>query len=137
MQVIHKVAAVVIEEGTFLVVRKKGTDIWTSLGGKPEAGESEEETLLREIREEMGCAATMYEKLGDFEAPAAHDDAIVRLSTYRAALKRPIVFEDPELEEYRFIGADYREQGVTLSASLAQHVIPACIERGLLSWPNA
>ncbi len=34
------------------MVRKVGKDIWTSLGGRPEGNETEEETLLREIKEE-------------------------------------------------------------------------------------
>ena len=134
MNTIHKIAAVVIRDNEFLMVRKKGKDIWTSLGGHPEAGETEEQALLREIREEMGCSATIVKKLGDFEAPAAHDDAIVRLSTYLATLDGPIIFEDPELEEYKFLPKNYRDLGVNLSSSIEDKVLPFCITEGLLDW---
>ncbi len=134
MKIIHKIAAVVIEDNKFLMVRKKGTDIWTSLGGHLEEGESEEQSLLREIKEEMGCGATIEKKLGDFEAPAAHDDAIVRLSTYLVKLHGPIIFEDPELEEYKFIDKDEAKQSIKFPDSIKYKVMPFCIENGLLNW---
>jgi len=58
MQEIHKIIAIVIEDNKFLMVRKVGKDIWTSLGGKPEQGETEEQTLLREIQE--GARAMLH-----------------------------------------------------------------------------
>ena len=132
--IIHKIAAVVIQDDTFLMVRKKGKDVWTSLGGHPEESESDEVALLREIKEEMGCDASILKKLGDFEAPAAHDDAIVRLSTYLVTLNGPIIFDDPELEEYRFIDKRYKAQGIKLTGSIETKVIPYCIEAMLLHW---
>ncbi|MFA6602043.1 MAG: NUDIX domain-containing protein [Candidatus Paceibacterota bacterium] len=135
MKIIHKIAAIVIQDDKFLVVRKKGKDVWTNLGGHPEEGESEEQALIREIKEEMGCLGIVKKKLGDFEAPAVFDkDSIVRLSTYLVELQGPIVFEDPELEEYRFIGSNYRKEGVKLPFSLEEKVLPYCLQNGLLNW---
>ncbi len=134
MKIIHKIAAVVIQDNKFLMVRKHGKDVWTSLGGHPEAGESEEIALLREIKEEMGCEANLVKKLGDFEAPAAHDDAVVRLSTYLVELSGKIHFNDPELAEYRFIDNDYVEKGIKLPISIEEKVLPYCIKEGLLNW---
>jgi 8-oxo-dGTP diphosphatase len=134
MKVIHKIAAVVIQDNKFLMVRKKGKDVWTSLGGHPEEGESEEQTLIREIKEEMGCSATIEKKIGDFEAPAAHDNATVRLSTYLVNLEGPIIFEDPELEEYKFIDKNYEQQGIKLPDSIKNKILPYCIEANLLHW---
>ena len=104
------------------------------MGGHPEEGETEEEALLREVKEEMGCEAIIIKKLGDFEAPAVHDDAIVRLSMYLTELKGDIVFEDPELEEYRFLPKNYKEQGVKLPPSIEEQILPYCIKEGLLKW---
>ena len=133
MKIIHKIAAVVIQDNKFLMVRKKGKDIWTSLGGHPEEGETEEEALVREVREEMGCIGVVERKLGDFEAPAVFDDAIVRLSTYLVHLEGEIVFEDPELEEYKFFSKE-EIAGVKIPDSIKDNVIPYCIENGLLLW---
>ncbi len=134
MNTIHKVAAIVIKDDAFLMVRKKGKDTWTNLGGHIEAGETEKEALLREIQEEMGCEGVILRKLGDFEAPAAHDDAIVRLSCYLVELKGTIDFQDPELEEYRYITKNYREKGIQLPPSITEQVIPYLIKNSLLSW---
>lgn len=134
MNIIHKIAAVVIKDNGFLMVRKKGKDIWTSLGGHPETGETETEALLREIKEEMGCEAIIIKKIGDFEAPAAHDDAVVRLSTYLVELKGEIIFQDPELEEYAFLQKDYKAKGFKLPVSIEEKVLPYCIAQELLNW---
>lgn len=134
MSIIHKIAAVVIQDNKFLMVRKKGRDIWTSLGGKPEGNETEEEALIREIKEEFSCDAEIIKKLGDFEAPAVFDDAVVRLSTYLVELNGEIVLTDPELEEYRFIDKNWKTKGIKLPDTIEKLVIPHCINEGLLNW---
>lgn len=131
---IHKIVAVVIRDNTFFMVRKKGKDIWTSLGGKPENGESEEDALLREIDEEIHCKASVIRKLGDFTAKAVFDDALVVLSTYLVDLDGEIKFDDPELEECAFIGADYKDKGIKFPPSIEEQIIPYCIENKLLYW---
>lgn len=134
MKLIHKVAAVVIEDDKFLMVRKNGKDIWTSLGGHIEEGETEEEALLREIEEELNCKGYILRKLGDFEARAAHDDAIVRLSTYLVKLEGNPKINDPELAEFRFLPENYASQGIKLPESIVDGVLPYCIKEGLLAW---
>lgn len=134
MKVIHKIIAVVIQDNKFFMVRKVGKDIWTSLGGKPEGNETEEETLLREIQEEIHCDAKILKKLGDFKAPAAFDDAIVKLSAYLVKLKGEIKLDDPELEECRFISKNYKELGIKFPISIDEQIIPFLIKEKLLYW---
>lgn len=109
MQEIHKIVAIVIEDDKLFMVRKVGKDIRTSLGGKPEGNETEEEALIREIQEEIHCDAKVIKKLGDFKAPAVFDDAIVKLSCYLVELIGEIRLDDPELEECKFIPKNYKE----------------------------
>lgn len=134
MKELHKIAAVVIKNNEFFMVRKVGKDVWSSLGGKPEAGETEEQALLREIREEIHCDAKIIRKLGDFSAKAVFDDAIVKLSTYLVELRGEIKLDDPELEECAFIPKDYKKKGIKLPPSIEEHVLPFCIKKGLLDW---
>ena len=131
---IHKIAAVVIKDNRFLMVRKKGKDIWTSLGGKLEIGETEGQALIREIKEELDCGANVVRKIGDFTAKAVFDDAIVRLSVYLVELNGEPKISDPELEEFAFIAKDYRRKGIKLPPSIEEQVIPYCKREGLLDW---
>ena len=134
MKEIHKIIAIVIQDNKFLMVRKVGKDIWTSLGGKPEENETEEEALIREIDEEIHCDANIIKKLGDFKAPAAFDDAIVKLSTFLVELKGEIKLDDPELEECKFISKNYKEEGIKMPVSIEEQILPFLIENKYLDW---
>lgn len=68
MKIIDKIAEVVIKDNTFFMVRKAGKDIWTNLGGKPEQGETDEEALMLEIKEEINCSVTIINKVWRFAA---------------------------------------------------------------------
>jgi len=134
MKEIHKIAAMVIENDSFLMVRKAGKDIWTNLGGKMEGNETEEEALLREIKEELNCGAEIIRKLGDFESKAVFDEAIVKLSTYLVKLNGTPKIVDPELEEFKFITKDYKKNGIKLPPSIEEKILPFCIKKGILKW---
>lgn len=56
MGIIRKVALAVFKGKKMLQVRSsKHQDVFFTLGGKPEKGESEIEALKREVKEEVGC----------------------------------------------------------------------------------
>ena len=58
MKRIEVVAAVICHEGLYLATQRgygEYKDYWEFPGGKVEPGESREEALRREIREELGC----------------------------------------------------------------------------------
>src|SRR3989338_2503776 len=134
MQTIHKIAGIAVKDDAFFMVRKKGKDIWTSLGGKPEGAETEEETLQRECKEEINCSVNIIRKLGDFEAKAAFDDALVRLSTYLVEIKGTPEITDNELEECAYISEDYKKRGIKLTEVMEGQIIPFCIKEGILKW---
>jgi hypothetical protein len=76
----------------------------------------------------------ILKKLGDFEARAVFDDAMVRLSAYLVRLEGKIELIDPELEEYGFIDKNYKEHGIKLPPSIEDQILPFCIKKGLLDW---
>ncbi|MEK6959842.1 MAG: NUDIX domain-containing protein [Nanoarchaeota archaeon] len=134
MEEIHKIVAIVIQDNKFFMVRKVGRDIWTNLGGKPEGNETEEQALVREIREEIHCDATVIKKLGDFKAPAAFDNAIVKLSSYLVELNGEIKLDDPELEECKFIPKNYKDIGIKMPVSIEEQILPFLIQNKYLDW---
>jgi len=106
MKLIDKVALLHIENRQVLSSRSKGKDAWYFPGGKREGSETDAETLVREIREELAVEidpATMVH-YGTFEAQA-HGKAegiLVRMTCYTAAFAgtpRP----DNEIAELRMI----------------------------------
>ncbi|MDP9951903.1 8-oxo-dGTP pyrophosphatase MutT (NUDIX family) [Streptomyces sp. DSM 41269] len=83
---IDTVAWVRIEEGRILCARPRGKDVFYIPGGKREGAETDLETLLREVREELtvGLIPETVAHAGTYEAPV--DDrpgaAVVRMSCY-------------------------------------------------------
>lgn len=75
MQPIIHTAAVVFfsRRGEILTVRKRGTNRFMLVGGKPEAGEGPRQAALREIREEIGLREVTLDFLGMWQAPAANE----------------------------------------------------------------
>ncbi len=134
MKQIHKIIAIVIKENKLLMVRKVGKDIWTNLGGKPEKDETEIQALQREIQEEIHCDSNIIKKLWDFVAPAAFDDATVKLSAYLVELLWKIKLDDPELEDCQFIPSDYKKFNIKLPISLENQIIPFLISNWYLNW---
>lgn len=87
---IVKIALVHVEDGQVLSTRSKGKDAYYLPGGKPEGEESELETLVREIREELSMVldASTCSWLGEFIAPCHGKPAgwTVRMRCYDAPL---------------------------------------------------
>ncbi len=74
--VIRVVAGLVVaDDGRMLLVRKRGTNRFMQAGGKPEAGESASEALVRELQEELAVAVAPADlhDLGDFTTAAANE----------------------------------------------------------------
>lgn len=84
---IDTVAWVRVEHGLILCARPRGKDVFYIPGGKREGAESDLQTLLREISEELAVRLVpeTVRPAGTYEAeqPGAHPDgAVVRMSCY-------------------------------------------------------
>ncbi|BDV31407.1 NUDIX hydrolase [Microbacterium terricola] len=85
---IHVSAAVILDdEGRLLVVRKAGTTAFMQPGGKPEPGEAPDETLSRELAEELGLSVSPHDlrPLGSFTAAAANEPGFLVVADVFAA----------------------------------------------------
>jgi 8-oxo-dGTP diphosphatase len=85
---IDKIAWIHVRDGKILSTRSHGKDVYYIPGGKREPGETDLDTLVREINEELAVAivATTATHLGTFRAQAhGHADGItVRMTCYTA-----------------------------------------------------
>lgn len=90
MKKIDKVALIYIKDRKILTTLSKGKEIYYMPGGKREPGESDKETLIREIKEELSVdviedTINLY---GTFEAQAAGkaEGIFVTMTCYMADL---------------------------------------------------
>jgi 8-oxo-dGTP diphosphatase len=86
-----RVAAVaVVEDGRLLLVSKRAApEVFYLPGGKPEAGESAEECVRREVREELGVDLASLEFDHTIHAPAALEGVPMAMDVFRAELVGP------------------------------------------------
>ncbi|MBC6991908.1 NUDIX hydrolase [Hymenobacter sp. BT491] len=102
MKVIDKIAWLHLHDGKLLSTRSRGKDRYYIPGGKREAGESDEQTLRREIREELTVELTTgslcYE--GTFRAQAhGHAEGTLVMMTCYSARYEGILQPAAEIEE--------------------------------------
>ena len=103
---IDKIAYLYLSDGKILSSRSKGKDTWYIPGGKREGTETDIETLVREIKEELSVnikpeTAKLY---GVFEAHAqGHAEGVdVRMTCYTAEFKGELKAAS-EIEELRWL----------------------------------
>ncbi|MDT6940100.1 NUDIX domain-containing protein [Brucella pseudogrignonensis] len=91
MKTILIAAAIIRDEaGRFLLVRKRGSEIFFQPGGKIDAGEAPETALIREIEEELGIVIddSQLTYAARMSAPAANEvDSIVEAELFHLTLR--------------------------------------------------
>ena len=111
-------AALIWRDDTFLICQRPTTKacalLWEFVGGKLEKGETREEALIRECREELGITVSV----GDIFMEVTHiyPDATVHLTLFHASISKgePKLLEHndmkwitpSEIESFEFCPAD-------------------------------
>jgi mutator protein MutT len=120
LKAIDVAAALVFHKGKLLITQRRPDDhlpnLWEFPGGKVEAGETFEECLVREIREELGIEISVGEMVEDLTH--AYPEKTVRLLFFRCGLvageAKAIHVQDlrwiarEELGDFEFPAADSR-----------------------------
>ena len=107
---IDKIALLYYKDGRILTTRSKGKDAYYFPGGKREGCESDQETLVREIKEELSVdiIPESVRPYGIFSAQAhgKAEGVVVQMSCYTADFIGEVK-PDNEIEEIRWI--DYSD----------------------------
>jgi 8-oxo-dGTP diphosphatase len=123
------VAAIIVDKGKVLIGRRKEGDSmahkWEFPGGKPEAGETPEECLKRELFEELGVDA----EVGEFYYSGTSSADVkggIELLAYRASFRTtgPLTLNDHEevrwVEPRELVAYDFPEADRPIVSKLAE-----------------
>src|SRR6266498_3623812 len=92
--------AYIVTNGRLLMVRRRfklGTLEWAGLSGEIEPGETPEETVVREVREELGLEVAVESGLGDHVHPSTDRHLVYHVC--RVISGTPRVVDQEEISE--------------------------------------
>lgn len=99
------VGAAVVRDGRVLASRRTGppglAGLWEFAGGKVEDGESDEQALVRELREELGCVALVGDRIGP--------DLLIGQTAVMRVYLATLVAGEPQLRDHdahRWLGPE-------------------------------
>ncbi|CAL2108459.1 DNA mismatch repair protein MutT [Tenacibaculum sp. 190524A02b] len=113
MKEIDKIAFIETKEGKVLSTRSKGKIKYYIPGGKRELGETDEETLVREIKEELDVdiKKETIEYVGTFKAQSdgAKEGVLVKMTCYKADYEGDLK-PASEIEEVKWL--DFKDLNI-------------------------
>lgn len=116
MKEIDKIAFIYLKDGKILSTLSKGKDTYYIPGGKREGNETDEETLIRECKEELtiDIKKETIKYYGTFEAQAhgKSEGILVKMTCYTADFEGK-VNPNSEIQEMKWL--DYNHSGIKIS----------------------
>ena len=131
---IDKVGGIVIKDKKVLVVRKKTKENFLEFiipGGKRESGETDLETLQREMQEEVNLKIIKTEYLGEYRDIAIFENIPIAMKVYLCEVEGEINVQN-EIKEFCWIDKNYKEKGIKVGSILEKFVLPKLITRELI-----
>ena len=128
---INKCAALIIKDNKVLVVRKSGTAIFISAGGKIEPNETQLECLKREVFEELGVNVLTSHLYSCDSAKAEFENKTVTIYSYIVEVEgepKP----SSEISEIYWMGLDDVNE-IKLGSILKNYLVPKLCKEGLLT----
>ena len=123
--IIDKLAWVHIKDRKLLVVRSKGKDMFFTVGGKREAGESDHEALIREVKEELGVsllpATIVYVNSFEAQAHGKPEGIKVRLTCYTGSYTGELT-PMSEIEEIGWFTSNDKKRATIPMQGLLTHL---------------
>ncbi|WP_326957702.1 NUDIX hydrolase [Amycolatopsis sp. NBC_01286] len=122
---IDKIAWLHLVDGRILSTRSRGKDVYYLPGGKREPGETDAQTLVREVREEVSVAITepTIAPAGVFEAQAdgKASGVVVRMTCFTAEYTGTLVASS-EIEEITWLAYADRDRVSAVDKIIFDHL---------------
>ena len=129
MEIVHKVAAVILQDRKMLLVRKGTSSTYVSPGGRPEPGESNPEvTLRRALKGELSADIARCRPFRVFTERASSGEAQVLMDTYIVQLASPPK-EGPAIADLVWVAANSSRP---MAPIVKEHLLPALKEADLV-----
>jgi len=110
---IDKLAFIDIKDHKVLSTLSKGKDIWYIPGGKRDGNETDQEALIREVKEELtvDLIPKTIRHFGTFEAQAhgKPEGTVVRMTCYTAQFTGALQ-ASAEVAEYRYVDYSWKSK---------------------------
>ncbi|RID88373.1 NUDIX domain-containing protein [Peribacillus asahii] len=120
---IKKIGAAIVKNNRLLVVsKKKYPNQFMLPGGKPEKGESELETLSRELQEELKLNIESAELLGIHETISMFETEPLIITVYLTKVSG-VPNPDSEIYSYKWIDIDSKETEL-LGSGITEFTLP-------------
>jgi 8-oxo-dGTP pyrophosphatase MutT (NUDIX family) len=125
--------AIILKNKKWLLVRNKGRTIWTSPGGHIDNGETPEESLKRELKEELNFSPSKIKFYTTLKVPTPIEkDTTVELNFFLANTDKDFKIKDSEIEEIMWINSKYKGEKGELIDNLRDLVRPKLLQDGLI-----
>ena len=134
---IDHIAALILDNNkNLLVLRKKTPDNRKECilpGGKREKGETDEETLKRELLEELGAEIESMKYYKTYYDKAIFEEGEdFKQTTYITKIKDMKLSVKSEIKELLWINPDYEKQGIKCNPTLKFKIIPDLVDEKYL-----
>ncbi len=129
MEIVHKVAAVILQDRKMLLVRKGTSNTYVSPGGRPEPGDSNPEaTLRRALKAELAADIAKVRPFKVFTEKATSGEAQVLMDTYIVQLASPPK-EGPAVADLVWVASNSSRP---MAPIVKEHLLPALKEADLI-----
>jgi 8-oxo-dGTP diphosphatase len=119
-----KIGLALTEDSRLLTVRKRGGTLFILPGGKPQGAESDEDTLRREVREELSCDLVLetLQWIGEFvDEEADNPGRTVQVRVYSAEIEGE-PHASSEIEEIRWFDPGIHDAAI-LAPSIRNQIL--------------
>jgi 8-oxo-dGTP diphosphatase len=130
----YKVGAIILNDKTeLLVVRKYYKDRveYITPGGRQEPGETDEQTLARELKEELGVQVVSFSYFDTYHEMAVLENVPLKMSVYRVKILG-VPTPHSEIKDVVWVDRNFAKKGYKIGSIMAEHIIPRLVAEGLM-----